>query len=610
MALRLLALAGIAVLLGACAVPRPAAPPVAPAKPEVIEVTPLERAQSLLVEAESTPDPAPARAAIDAVLALDEPPPDLVLRAEQLWSLLPEEERASLADRYRGARLAMLAGESGLAFERLGQVNGDPERELHPDALSLHADLLTERGAWGEALDARVAIDRALFDRPRQQRRNQEAIWSLLAALPPGQLQRVGRTGDDADLRGWSALFLALRQAASDPDAHALAVRDWGLAYPRHPAQALLPQLRNASLRPVDSPRRIAVLLPLSGALGDLGDAILEGVAAQFYRDHGSSGSMLVFDTAGQPDLADAHYRNALQQGADRVIGPLTRESVDRVGAIDSEVPTLLLNRPSTPVGAPFTVLSLSPEDDAQAAANRALESGRHLALILVPEGQFGDRVAVAFRDGFELQQGRVTAEHRFQARAPDLNAQIGSVLGVEASAARIGRIGRQLGLQLEGDPQVRADIDVIFVAGSARDLRMVVPHLHYHRAGHLPTLATSHAYEGRPQPALDGDLSGILFPDAPWLYAELNPEPELQAELTTEGDTPSAATRLPRFAALGIDATRVAAGLPRYQRAPHLPVRGVSGTWHLQPFTRTWVRDPVWLEFRDGIPRPAPAAE
>jgi uncharacterized protein len=610
MALRLLALAGIAVILGACAMPRPAAPPLAPAKPEVIEVTPLERAQSLLVEAESTPDPAPAREAIDAVLALDEPQPDLVLRAEQLWSLLPGEGGASLADRYRGARLAMLTGESGLAYERLGQVNDDPERELHPDALSLHADLLTERGAWLEALGARVALDRDLFDRPRQQRQNQEAIWSLLAALPPGQLQRVGRTGDDADLRGWSALFLALGGAATDPDASAQTVRDWDRAHPRHPAQALLPELRNAALRPIEPPRRIAVLLPLSGSLGDLGSAILEGITAQFYRDYGSAGSLLVFDTEGQPDLADAYYRNALQQGADRVIGPLTRESVERVATIESRVPTLLLNRPSTALQAPFTVLSLSPEDDAHAAANRALESGRSLALVLVPEGQFGDRVAGAFQDGFDLQHGRVTAEHRFEARSPDLNAQIGSVLGVEASAARIGRIGRQLGLRLEGDPQVRADVDVIFVAGSARDLRMVVPHLHYHRAGHLPMLATSHAYEGRPQPILDGDLNGILFPDAPWLYPELNPEPELQAELTAAGDTPGAAERLPRFAALGIDATRVAAALPRYQRAPHLTVRGVSGTWQLQPFTRTWIRDPVWLEFRDGLPRPAPAVE
>ncbi|TVP78856.1 MAG: penicillin-binding protein activator [Thioalkalivibrio sp.] len=604
--LRILALACLGSLLTACAAPRPAAPPVAAPAPEVVEVTPLERAQNLLIEAEYTPEPEPSRHAIDAVLALPEPAPGLLLRAERLWSLLPDEGLGNLADRYRGARLAMLVDEPGLAYERLPPVDDDWDRSLYFDALALHAELLTGRSEWGEALRARITLDQGLFIAPRQQSDNQTAIWSLLAAQPPGQLQRLEQLSDDEALRGWSALFLGLREAGGDPDGFAQAVRNWDQAYPRHPAQALLPELRNATLRPTEPPRRIAVLLPLSGSLGDLGNAILEGIAAQFYRDHGATGSLLIFDTAGQPDLADAHYRNALQQGADRVIGPLTRESVERVAAIDSRVPTLVLNRPSTPLPPPFAALSLSPEDDAQAAAGEALRSGRDRALVLVPEGPFGERVAGAFRDAFELQDGRVTAEHRFQARSPDINAQIGSALGIDASEARIRRVARQSGLTLDADAQIRADIDVIFVAGPARDLRMVVPHLHYHRGGRLPMLATSHAYEGRPQPMLDSDLSGIRFPDAPWLYTELNPEPALRAELTGPEADDTVAHRLPRFAALGVDAVRVAADLPRYQRAPHLPVHGVAGNWALQPFTRTWIRDPAWVEFHEGLPRPA----
>ena len=605
-ALRILALVCIGSLLAACATPRPAPPPVAAPAPDVVEITPLERAQSLLIEAEYTPDPEPSRQAIDAVLALAEPAQGLLLRAERLWSLLPGQGLENLADRYRGARLAMLADEPGLAYERLPPVDDDRDRSLYYDALALHAELLTGRNAWGEALRARVALDQGLFADPRRQSENQAAIWNLLAAQPPGQLQRLEQLTDDETLRGWSALFLGLREAGDDPDGFAQAVRDWDQAHPRHPAQALLPELRNATLRFIEPPRRIAVLLPLSGSLGDLGNAILEGIAVQFYRDHGATGSLLVFDTAGRPDLADAHYRNALQQGADRVIGPLARESVERVATLDSRVPTLVLNRSSAPLRPPFAALSLSPEDEAQAAAGEALRSGRDRALVLVPEGPFGERVAGAFRDAFELQDGRVTAEHRFQARSPDINAQIGSALGIDASEARIRRVGRQSGLALEADAQIRADIDVIFVAGPARDLRMVVPHLHYHRAGRLPMLATSHAYEGRPQPMLDSDLSGIRFPDAPWLYTELNPEPALRAELAGSEGEDTAAQRLPRFAALGVDAVRVAADLPRYQRAPQLPVHGVAGNWTLQPFTRTWIRDPAWVEFHAGLPRPA----
>lgn len=607
--LRSLAVAGLVTALAACAAPRPAPPPVAVAAPvpQAIEVTPLERAQTLLMEAEYTPDPAPARRAIDAVLALEESPGEWLLRAEQLWLLLPDNGVGTLADRYRGARLAMLRDLPELAFERLPPVDDRRDPLLHRDALLLQAELLTARHAWRDALLVRVELDPELFDQPGRQSDNHRAIWQLLANLDPTRLRRLPEAEAGEALQGWVALFLAVREAGTDPDAFAEAVREWDQEHPRHPAQALLPELHNASLRRTEPPQRIGVLLPLSGPLADLGNALLEGISAQFYRAHGATATLLVFDTAGQPDLAESGYRNALQQGADRVIGPLTREAVERIAGIDSQVPTLLLNQAATPLQMPFWALSLSPEDDARAAALRASESRSVRALVLVPEGSFGERVAGAFRGTFEDAGGRVVAEYRFDARSPEINTQIGSALGVDASERRIERLRRQLRLELQADAQIRADIDVIFVAGPARDLRMAVPHLHYHRAGRLPMLATSHVYEGRPQPALDSDLSGIRFPDAAWLHPELNPEPDLKAELESTDGIETAASRLPRFAALGVDATRVAAELPRYQRAPHLEVRGVAGTWWLRPGTRTWSREPTWLEFHEGVPRPDP---
>ncbi|TVP88144.1 MAG: penicillin-binding protein activator [Thioalkalivibrio sp.] len=606
LAARILVAGCLGILLAACAAPRPAPAPAAP-DPEVIEISPEERAGRLLIEAEATPDPAPARTAIDAVLGLEEPAGDLMLRADRLWTLLPEDGRGTLADRYRGARLAMLSDESRLALERLTPVEESPDTGLYRDALALHAELLTTHGPALDALLARAELDPQLVNRLELQSANQQEIWLLLATLDSAQIRQLDGLEDPGQAGGWIALFRAVRGAGTDPDAFTQAVSDWEREHPRHSGQALLPELRDASQGSIEPPARVAVLLPLSGPLADLGNALLEGIAARFYEAHGRAGSLLVFDTAGQEDLADAAYRNALQQGADRVIGPLVRESVNRVAAIDSSVPTLLLNHPSEPGQGPFWVLSLSPEDDARAVAERAHGLGSHRALVLVPEGSFGDRVAGAFRESYERQSGHVTAENRFEARSPEINARIGAALGVDVSEQRIQRVRRQTGLKLEADAQIRSDIDVVFIAGSAADLRLVVPHLHYHRASRLPMLATSHVYEGRPEPDLDRDLSGIRFPDAPWLHPDLNPEPELLAELAATEDIETTASRLPRFAALGIDAMDVAAELPLYRRAPHLEVKGVAGTWRQHPPTRNWVRQPAWLEFDDGLARPAP---
>ncbi|AGA34256.1 LppC putative lipoprotein [Thioalkalivibrio nitratireducens DSM 14787] len=551
------------------------------------------------------------------MLALDGPDGGLLLRAERLWSRLPEAGSAHLADRYRGARLAWVQNAPGTALERLPPVDGDPDSVLHFDALALHAELLTTTGTWNGALRARIALDPRLLEDPARQQENQQFIWNLLATVETIQRAQLrGRDASEAE-RGWAELFAALRTAGADPQAFDRAADEWGQAHPGHNARILLPDLREATLRLDAPPRRIAVLLPLSGSLAELGNAVLDGISARLTRDHGYGVPLRVFDTEGEPALAEAHYRNAIGEGVDRIIGPLTREAVDRVAAIGAGPPTLLLNQPVQPLPESFSVLSLAPEDDARAAAAEARATGWHNALVLVPEGTFGERVADAFRETFESSDGRVATEYRFQARAADLNAQIGAMLGVDESEARIGRLGRQLGLRLQGDPQIRADVDGIFIAGPARDLRMVVPHLHYHRAHRLPMLATSHAYEGRPQPMLDEDLSGLRFPDAPWMFPELNPEPGLRQQLEAkvefeadgESESDSAAARLPRFAALGIDAGGLITELGRYRRAPQLEARGAAGNWAWQPLTRSWVREPGWFEFRNGTPVPVHAA-
>jgi outer membrane PBP1 activator LpoA protein len=598
------------LLLAACAAPRPAPPPT-PAlpdpPPETLTLPPEEQAQAWLVEAESTPAAAPARRAIDAVLDLPDPE-GLLPRAERLWSLLPEAGRATLGDRHRGALLALLQGERPTALERLEPVHEDPDPTLSRDALELHASLLTDAGRYREALGSRVRLDLLLLDVPDYQMANQASVWTLLSLLDPDDLIQLQRPESDIRLLGWAALLRALRTAGTAPDAFDAAIQEWSRAYPGHPAQARLAVLRAASVEPIDETPRIAVLLPLTGPLGELGRATLEGISAATGYSVAASKPLLIFDTEGSPDLAEAAFRQAINQGADRVIGPLTREEVDRVLSTGRNWPTLLLNRPSTTALIPFSVLSLSPEEDARVAARAASSAGQQQALILVPEGTFGDRVAEAFRDAFTRRGGRIAGEHRFQARSPELNAEIGAALGVDASRERIATLARALRLELEGDPQIRTDIDAIFVTGPARDLRMVAPHLHYHRAGRLPMWATSHAYEGQPQPALDLDLNGIRFPDVPWLYPDLNPDPELKQRIENPENTRSVAARLPRFTALGIDAGRITAEWPRFRNAPHLEVRGAAGNWRLHPLEQVWYREPAWLEFRDGRPQPMQA--
>ena len=89
----------------------------------------------------------------------------------------------------------------------------------------------------------------------------------------------------------------------------------------------------------------------LSGRLKDAGAHVLKGITEGLYasyRDSALRPQLITIDTeiAGSGRAA---YLAALESGADFVVGPLTKERVDELHAIETlPIPILALNRGST----------------------------------------------------------------------------------------------------------------------------------------------------------------------------------------------------------------------------------------------------------------------
>ncbi|WP_018144477.1 penicillin-binding protein activator [Thioalkalivibrio sp. AKL6] len=592
-----LLLLATAIVVG-CATPRPDPEPTpdAEVRPDLAELPPEVRASLLLSEARSRPEPDLVRRAIEAVLALDPATPDQLDRAEALWAELPDAERDTQEARLLGARLAAAQRDWELARERLGADDpDDPTRspEIYRQGLALHARMLEQESQWYQALDTRLRLDRLLIMEPDTHAENQQRIWGLLAALRPAQRDRiVGNHPPDGD--AWVSLFRLLRAADTEEQAH-LAAGLWRERHPAHPANSLLPELVASHPLVADAPGDTLVLLPLSGDLAALGNAILDGITRAYYAEGGGNGRLIVRDTRGEPDGAAALYRRGVDSGVARIIGPLRRESVSQVAASDQTLPTILLNRTEVSTPSELTTLALNPEEDARAVADRAARAGWHHPLVLLPEGAFGDRVASAFRAALADEDRRPRDVIRIQPSAGELNATIGNALGIQQSEARIRGVARRTGLELEGDPQVRADVDHLFIAGTAPQVRRIVPHLHFHRASQLPMMATPHVYSGRPDADRDADLNGIVFPDTPRLFDRVSP---------LANDEQARDEALPRFVALGMDAMRLSLRQDGLRNAPHHQLTGGAGTWSLNPFNHEWVREPAWARFEGGEPR------
>ncbi|WP_024327858.1 penicillin-binding protein activator [Thioalkalivibrio sp. AKL19] len=587
-----------AVIVVGCATPRPDPEPTPDpeARPDLAELPPEVRASLLLSEARSRPEPDRVRGAIEAVLALDPATPDQLDQADSLWAELPEAERDTQEARLLGARLAAAQRDWALARERLGADDpDDPTRtpEVYRQGLSLHARLLEREGQWYQALDTRLRLDGLLVMEPDLHGENQERIWGLLAALRPAQRERVvGSHPPDGD--AWVSLFRLLRAADTQDEARQ-AAGQWRERHPSHPANSLLPDLLASHPLATGRPGDTLVLLPLSGDLAELGNAILDGITRAFYAEGEGNGRLIVRDTRGEPDAAAALYRRGVESGVARIIGPLRREAVQQVAQGDQAVPSILLNRTDAVTASAQTTLALNPEEDARAVADRAARAGWNHPLVLLPDGDFGDRVAMAYRAALAEEDRRPRDMIRVQPTAGELNATIGSALGIPQSEARIRDVSRRTGLALEGDPQVRADVDHLFIAGTASQVRRIVPHIHFHRASHLPMMATAHVYAGRPDAGRDADLNGIVFPDAPRLFDQVR---LLGDEAETRDES------LPRFVALGMDAMRLSLRQEAIRDAPHHQLTGGTGSWSLNPFSHEWIREPAWGRFERGEPR------
>ncbi|WP_019624086.1 penicillin-binding protein activator [Thioalkalivibrio thiocyanoxidans] len=587
-------------ILAGCATPRPdptPAPEPEEERPEVVDLPAHERAPVLISEAWADPQPDSVRAAIDAVLDLDDPDGDLIDRADALWRDLDAEDREPLADRVRGGRLAAARGDWDAARERLGADAPDDETrtaEVYRDGLALHARLLEHERQWYQGLDARLRLDSMLVLEPDAQTANQERIWGLLAALRPAQRDRLA-TNELPDAEPWVRLFAGLRGVNSQDEARHVA-RQWRERYPSHPANSLLPELVASHPLQAEMPDTILVLLPLSGDLAQLGNAILDGITRAYYAETGGQGRLVIRDTRGDAETAAELYRRGVEDGVDRIIGPLDREAVRAVVGSDDTRPTLLLNRTRLDGNGAFGTLALNPEEDAYAVVDRAIRTGWRNPLVILPEGEFGDRVAQAYQDALADYGLRPRDIVRLRPDAEDINTQVSDALGIEQSEARIREVARRTGLSLEGDPQVRGDADHLFVTGTSRQMRQLVPYLHFHGARQLPIMATPHIYAGQPNANRDRDLNGIVFPDAPYLLTTIEP---LNGEMSDGG-----AEALPRFVALGMDALRLSLHDRAVREAAHHQLVGGAGTWSLNPVSGDWVRDPAWARFERGEPR------
>jgi len=291
----------------------------------------------------------------------------------------------------------------------------------------------------------------------------------------------------------------------------------------------------------------LAVLLPESGRYAGAAQVIRDGIVAAREADpQGKRPTLRFYDSAS--GSVTALVKEAAADGASLVIGPLQKQEVDKLaGSSSLPIPVLALNMATTAGNPPANLyqFSLSPEDEAASVAKGARDAGHRTALMLYPEGNWGNRMSRAFRQEWKALGGKMAASQAFDPAAADFSSTVAS-LSDRAGGA-----------------------DFVFLVATAKLARQIWPQIRQKIGADIPVYSTSHIYSGRFDPEDDRGLVGLNFAEIPWLV-----EP-------ASGDSVSAKglhKKLPRLYAMGVDAYRLGSRLGWMSANPKAQVQGKTG--------------------------------
>lgn len=464
------------------------------------------------------------------------------------------------------------------------------------------ATLLCDIAEFRQCIGERIIID-SLYEKQApelidEHDLNQDLIWLALMELPLKDLQMEATMQSNTIAKGWYTLAALSKDNQTNMRKQLESVDNWALRWPAHPASMRFPadlQLLKQLLE--NQPQKIAVLLPLTGKLANASDAIRDGMMAAFYRLTASGDrvpDIRFFDTSDKD--VNAVYDQAIAEGAQLVIGPLDKNSIDALSLRPAlPVPTLALNYAENPVGdtAQLFQFGLAVEDEAQQVAERAWRDGHRRALILAPESNWGDRAAETFTHRWTEMGGSLVGDFRYKGQK-DYSTLIRDAMDVSDSRTRAQRIRQILGLPLEFEPRARKDIDLIFLMAHPAQARQIKPTLAFHYAGNIPVYSTSHIYNGDIDSNADRDMNGIRFATLPWFFNEDLPEKHVIDEHTSSGAS------YQRFYALGVDAYHLYPRLRQLAQVHQAHFYGATGTLRIDKQRRV-VREQTWAQFIRG---------
>ena len=365
-------------------------------------------------------------------------------------------------------------------------------------------------------------------------------IWQVLQPMHEQTLQTFIRDANNPVFAGWLQLAYIAKHYAVDPNQLVRYLGDWQKQNPYHPAAAKLPTDLDRALNAKPfMPKNIAVLLPLTGQRASAANAIRQGILASYLAKPNQQVAVNFYDTAND---AVAAYQQAVNAGAEFIIGPLLPNEIDQLLALNNTAPATSTpsgTAPATPTApiAPIPQLflnqtdkfvpdinkfyfALSPAQEAADAATRMYQDGVTMPLLLASNDAIGKRMAESFIQAWK-KKSDTPIEVYYYDGGDKMKTTVQDALGVRDSQARIARIKELLGNSVQADFRSRQDIDAIYMISTPQDLTLLKAFIDVNFSVFtqpVPLYTSSRSRIDNESSQTAQDLNNLTMSDAPWL--------------------------------------------------------------------------------------------
>ena len=186
-------------------------------------------------------------------------------------------------------------------------------------------------------------------------------------------------------------------------------------------------------------PAKVALLVPLSGANAELGQALLDAAQLALFESGGDRLILVPRDTGGNAAGAAGAARAVVGDGARLILGPLLAPEVEAVRPVAQEahVNVIAFSTVTSLAGGNVYLMGFLPRQEVVREVSYARERGLARFAALAPNSPYGHLMADALREAATGTGGNVTKVEFFDPRAGDVSPAIQRLLpggGAEGS--------------------------------------------------------------------------------------------------------------------------------------------------------------------------------